>query len=101
MIPLTTADVMNFGAYSAKVHNAMMSMAHHDQLGIVTIHSLQNKDKPDPSPIVDNPPVSGAAGASDPQIADRVRGIRAWILPIVSDDRTHQDSGKFDDAKLD
>jgi hypothetical protein len=100
MIPLDVAKAMRMGEYHALINNNSLSMAHHDSLGIVTFESIRNAEMPDLSPIADNPPVSGAAGASDPTIAEVVRGIRARILPIVSDDR-HQESGKYDKDKLD
>jgi hypothetical protein len=76
-------------------------MAHHPTLGIVTADSILNRDKPDTSAIADNPPVAGAAGASDPNIAAVVRGIRDRLLPIASDDRRDRGSGQYDDSKFD
>jgi len=99
MFQLDTAKAMRMNETMRDMHNAWMSMAHHPTLGIVTFDSLKNKDKVDTSPNADNPPVAGAAGGSDPQIAEVVRGIRGRLLPLVSADR-QQDSGKFDDTKL-
>lgn len=80
--------------------NASLSMAHDALLGIVTIDSLKKGGDPDQSTIADNPPVAGAAGASDPTIAAAVRGMRDRALPMASPDR-EQTSGKTDTTKFD
>jgi hypothetical protein len=99
MFQLDTAKAMRMNETLRDMNNAMMSMAHHPTLGIVTIDSFKNRDQKDTTPIADNPPVAGAAGASDPQIAAVVRGIRDRLLPLVSPDRT-QTSGIVDATKF-
>jgi hypothetical protein len=101
MFALDTKSAMNMGATHAKNLNASMGMAYDDVLGIVTAASFKNKDKPDTSTIADNPPVAGSAGASDPNIAGVVRGIRARLLPLGSADRTTKESGMMDANKAD
>lgn len=100
MMQLDVKGAMNLAQTYAKNAAASMSMAHHPTLGIVTADSLRDAGKPDTSPIADNPPVSGAAGASDPQIAAVVRGIRERSTGLASKDRA-QDSGKYDETKTD
>jgi hypothetical protein len=100
MFQLDVAKAMNMGATHALYVNSGVSMAHHPTLGIVTADSIKNADKPDTSSIVDNPPVAGSAGASDPNIAGVVRGIRERLLPVVSTDRGQKQSGKTDDSKF-
>jgi hypothetical protein len=101
MIALDVKKAMNMGLTQALMLNSSLSMAHHPTLGIVTADSILNKDKPDTSSIADNPPVSGAAGASDPNIAAVVRGIRDRLLPLASKDRSNRSSGQLDEVKLD
>lgn len=100
MIPLDVKKAMRMNETHALILNSSLSMAHHPTLGIVTMDSIAHKDEPDTSAIADNPPVAGSAGASDPAIAQVVRGIRDRIQSIVSPDRAKRETGQYDDEKL-
>jgi hypothetical protein len=101
MFQLDVKKAMRMGETHAFYVNSSLSTAHHPTLGFLTMDSIAKAGSPDTSSIADNPPVAGAAGASDPNVAGAVRGIRDRALPLGSPDRTTKDSGQVDQQKLD